>query len=106
MATYKLIDKTTLTSTQSSVSFSGLGSFSSIYTDLKLLVSARMSNNAQWYYVYLNGSSSNYSNNQIYGSGSSTSPDTGSTPWSGAANASVYTANSFGNSETPSIKIK
>lgn len=41
MATYKLIDKVVLTGTQTSVEFTGLGTYSSDYTDLLVKVSAR-----------------------------------------------------------------
>jgi hypothetical protein len=95
--TYTLIDKVTLNSQQSSVSFTGLGSYSSTYTDLLLMVSARQSNVAEWYYINFNSSSSSYTNKQLYSSGSGVGGDSGTTPWAGANNYSSSTANTFSN---------
>ena len=95
--TYTILDKTTLTSQQSSVSFTGLGAYSSDYTDLLLMLSIRQSNVAEWCYINFNSSSSSYTNLQLYGTGSGAAPDSGSTPWAGANNYSNSTANTFAN---------
>lgn len=97
--TYVLIDKAILTSQQASVTFTGLGSYSSDYTDLLIKVSARQSNVAEWFYIYFNGSGSSYNNKILYGSGSGVGNDQGTTPFSGNANYSSSTSNTFANSE-------
>lgn len=96
--TYEIIDKTTLTGTQASITFT---SISGDYTDLLVKVSARTnwSNaiNADGIVIKPNGSSSSMTARRLLGSGSSASSDTNTGPIA-AANASS-TANTFGNAE-------
>jgi hypothetical protein len=64
--TYKLIDKAILTGSQASVSFTGLGSYSSTYTDLKVVTSTRSATTNSAIYIKFNGSSSNYSMKSLF----------------------------------------
>ena len=75
--TYTLIDKTILGSNQASVSFTGLGAYSSDYTDLviKLSVRCQRAVNFTPLWVRLNSDTSNvYSMKLLLGDG--TNPDT------------------------------
>jgi hypothetical protein len=100
MANMTFIDKVVLTGSQSTIEFANLNTYSSTYTDLVILISARQSNNAQWCQINFNNSSSSYSNLQLYGAGSGSGTfDSGSTPWSGAINSSPYTTNAFANTQ-------
>lgn len=69
--TYNLISKSILTSGQSSVSFTNLGSYSSTYTDLKVVASIRSDNNVDYLSMQFNGSGSSFSqvNLEGYGTG-------------------------------------
>lgn len=75
-ATYKLIDKVILSSTASSVEFATIPN---TYTDLRLTISARSSNNVDYAMITFNGSSSNFSqqilNSDAAGSGGQTRTD-------------------------------
>jgi hypothetical protein len=70
------------------------------YTDLVLKTSLRLSVGGDWCLLTINGSSSNFSGRELYGSGSSVSSFTRSTnQFIVLTNQSGYTANSFSNSE-------
>ena len=101
--TYTLIDKAILTASQATVSFTGLGSFSSTYTDLLVKVSARSDSSTTGINIQFNSSATGYSMIRLYGTGSgSPASDTGggSTFISNTMiNDSGYTANTFGNGE-------
>lgn len=86
----------------SNIEFTGLGTYSSIYTDLKLVVSGRNSTDSTGLRISFNGSSSSYSQIRLYGAGSgSPASDTGFTTYisSTGINDSTFTANTFGNCE-------
>jgi hypothetical protein len=72
--TYTLIDKSILGSNQASVSFTGLGAFSSTYTDLKLVASVRdtSASNYQNAKLTFNSSTSGYSEIALRAYGGST----------------------------------
>lgn len=76
--TYALISKTTLSSAQTNVEFTGLSSFSSIYDDLILHASVRSDNADYSMVLQFNGSSSSLANIRIYGNGSVSTSYTGS----------------------------
>jgi hypothetical protein len=104
--TYEIIDKAILTGNQSSVSFTGLGSYSSDYTDLVLKMSTyKDAASAPGLLLKFNGSSSSYSHRYLYGSGSSAGSDSnaygiGSTAiYVGTVNASDLGANIFTSTE-------
>lgn len=102
--TYTLIDKAILTSNQSTVTFSGLGSYSSDYTDLKILASSRSTLSANYNYmtVNFNGASTTWNYKVLYAVGTNTPSSASSTAsfieyiWQPASNV---TANTFGNIE-------
>ena len=71
--TYKLIDKSILTGTQANVEFTGLGSYSSDYTDLQLVMSIRTAASGSYDYglITFNSNTSSYSTKLIWGDNSS-----------------------------------
>jgi hypothetical protein len=79
--TYTLIEAKTLASAASNVEFTGLGSYSTIYTDLKLVISTRSVSDGGasvlGITVQFNGdtTSGNYSWKRLYGDGSSAASD-------------------------------
>lgn len=75
MATYKLIEAKVLGTSAAYVEFTGLGSYSSDYTDLELVYTTRLVGGgvANTDLISLNGSTSNFSNKVIQGNGSSVS---------------------------------
>lgn len=94
--TYTLIDKAILSSNQSSVSFTGLGAYSSNYTDLQLVYSCRGDNAdaIRGFYMTLNGSTSNFTGKYLRGY--STGADSGSIArYLGEANAAGSTSDTF-----------
>ena len=101
MATYKLISSTTLSSSQSTITFS---SIPSTYTDLVIKASTRDSSlsNAGAIAMRFNSSTTNYNGRIIYSDGSTA---TGSFlsgldyGWAGTVNNANYTANTFSNHE-------
>ena len=96
MATYTLIDQTTLGSSQASVTFSGLGAYSGDYTDLQFIFSPRGSNGdpIRGLYFSINGSTSNFTQKYLRGYG--TGADSGSIArFTGDGNASGSTSNTF-----------
>jgi hypothetical protein len=101
--TYEIIDKTILGSSQATVSFTGLGSFSSTYTDLLVKVSARSDSNTTGINIAFNSNTSSYSMKRLYGvgSGSPASDNGGGSSYisNTMINSSTYTANTFGNGE-------
>jgi hypothetical protein len=79
--TYQLIEAQTLGSAVASVEFTGLGSYSSTYTDLKLAISTRSVSDSGasvlGITIQFNGdtTSGNYSWKRLYGDGSSAASD-------------------------------
>lgn len=100
MATYTLIDQTTLGSSQASIDFT---SITADYTDLQLLIFPRVTENnvAVNLYGKFNSSSSGYTNKRLYGYGSGTGSDSdpsGGNAFSlGLINGAASTSNTFGN---------
>ena len=100
--TYKIIDKTTLGSSQAYVEFTGLGSYSSDYTDLLIKVAGRSTTNlgGDWNgcSVQFNGSTSSYSSKQLYGYGSGTGSASSASDnfW---IPSNLCTSDTFGNAE-------
>lgn len=96
--TYTLIDKTILTGTQASVTFT---SISSAYTDLKIIISARgtTSGNTESIRILPNGSSSSLSVRQLQGTGSGTYSASDTYWYVGEMPAATATSNTFGSSE-------
>ena len=99
--TYTLIDKSILTGTQTSVEFTGLGSYSSDYTDLLVKVSARSArtNDAGGSdgKLEFNGSTSGFSSRMLLQQGGAYS-GTSSTIFY-FVNSDNSTSNTFGNME-------
>lgn len=84
------------------IDFTGLGSYASLYTDLKLLMSLRSNDGTRvttWVNVQFNNSTSNRSWRDVYGTGSSALSSNDTTMRIGAVNANNATANTFGNAE-------
>lgn len=97
--TYTLIDKTILTADQASVSFTGLGSYSSDYTDLLVKYSARGDSNTSLKLSF-NGVTTNLSDRYLFGAGSgSPASGTDSYIYLNDLNPPAATANTFGNGE-------
>ena len=99
MPTYSLISSVTVGSGGAAdITFT---SIPSAYTDLKLVVSARISTSGQWYTLSFNGSTSTYSDRYLLGDGSSTASgvDGRQPALAGSAEDSTYTSNVFANSE-------
>lgn len=97
--TYKLIDKAVLTGNQTSITFSGLGAYSSDYTDLYVLASCRTDRSGTAdddVTIKPNNSTSSASAILLLGDGSSAASYTGSQIYI-AAKASTATANTFSN---------
>jgi hypothetical protein len=99
--TYEIIDKTILTSSQSSVSFTGLGAYSSDYTDLLLRVSGRNSfaDTMRASYLSFNGSTSNFSSIYLQGAGSGTPASGSLARYLGGFNASTSTSSTFSSTD-------
>lgn len=98
MATYKLIDQTTLTSNQSSLIFT---SISQDYTDLLLKVSARSNKAGQVYEIIklnFNGLTTNQTSRWLEGSGSGTSSASANFLYSFSTGDGA-TSNTFSNTE-------
>ena len=100
--TYKLIDKAILTGSQTAIDFTGLGSYSSNYTDLQLVLSLRNSRSGeiiQEGFITFNNSSTGYSERILRGNGSvSISNNSSSTSFLlNGFPAGGATANTFGN---------
>ena len=101
--TFELIDKYTVSSTQSTITFSAIPG---TYTDLCLKISARTTRNFGVSYdgmsLQFNGSTSTYATRMVYGdgsgSGSATSTLSNKTDWS-YATSSLSSANVFGSAE-------
>jgi hypothetical protein len=80
---YELIESVFLTSNQSSITFSNLGTYSSTYKHLQIRAVARNSSDDQFFSVRLNADTgSNYAWHQLGG--------TGSTVFSGAGTSAVW----------------
>lgn len=99
--TYTLIDKSILTSSQSSVSFTGLGSYSSDYTDLLLRVSGRNTfvDTMRAAYLTFNGSTSSFTTFYLQGAGSGTPASGSLARYLGGYNASTSTSNTFSSTD-------
>jgi hypothetical protein len=65
------------------------------YTDLVVYVSARFNNNTSPFYLYFNGSGSNYSDRRLTGNGAAASSNTSSTIRVGNFNGTDTTSNTF-----------
>lgn len=95
-STYFLLDKSILTSTQTSVEFTGLNSYASAYKDLLILSTARNTSSGGHTgagQLLLNGNSPTVE--RIYGSGTSIGADTYAPDGSGVIVESTMTANTF-----------
>jgi hypothetical protein len=95
--TYTIIDKATLGSSQSAITFT---SIPSTYTDLLVVLSGRLDQNTVGVNLTFNGSTSSYSQRTIYSTGSGAASDTGASSsyiQIYGVNASTYTSNTFGN---------
>jgi hypothetical protein len=101
--TYTLINKSTLGSSQATVSFTGLGSFSSTYTDLLVKVSARSDSSTTGINIAFNSNTSSYTMIRLYGTGSGSLASDAGGGSSYVSNTMIvdsgYTANTFGNGE-------
>lgn len=97
--TYKLIDKTTLTGTQASVTFS---SIPNTYTDLLLKVSARDDNsasaNGSFYTIGFNGSTTGFTARYLRGTGSAVT-SASFAQYAGNSVTTAQTASTFSNDE-------
>lgn len=98
--TYVAIAKTVLTGTQADVTFSDIVG---TYTDLVLLISARVTGSAsrsESTFIQLNGTATNYSYRYIQGSGSAASGSNASSTtalYIGETPQSIATSNTFSN---------
>ena len=97
--TYTLIDKTVLGSSQSTVSFTGLGSYSSDYNDLLIKVSARGSGSGsrQNLNITFNSNTSNYNWLGLYGYSSTVGTNSSTNRFVGNIPNSGNTSNLFSN---------
>ena len=97
MATYTLINKSILGSNQNLISFTGLGSYSSDYTDLLIRVSARGSGSGsrQNLNIAFNSSTSSYTWLGLYGYGSTVGANSTSNRFVGNIPNSGQTSNVF-----------
>lgn len=70
-----------------------------IYTDLQVSFSCRTTQTANWTVIYLrpNGSSSNGSTRQLYGTGSGTGSETDTVIYAGSGQGTDTTSNTFSN---------
>lgn len=68
---FDLIESTVLTSGQSSITFSNLGTYSSTYKHLQIRMVTRRADNSGSVRLTFNGSSSGYARHTLYGTGSS-----------------------------------
>lgn len=113
--TYTLIEAKTLTTTTASVTFT---SIPQTYTDLMVLLSVRgnqASSVNSSFYLYFNGSTSNYTGRRVYGNGSTVASDndtvinleaTGPSATSSTfANIAVYIPNYTSTTTAKSVSI-
>jgi hypothetical protein len=97
---YELIESVILGSSQSTITFSSLGAYSSTYKHLQIRATARKSNTDNTQLIRFNGdTASNYAVHFIYGNGSIVQSASGTSataivnyPFAGSG----YTANAFG----------
>jgi hypothetical protein len=94
--TYTLISSVTLASSQSTMTFS---SIPSTYTDLKLVVSARLDAVDTDNLISFNGSTTSLTSKRLVGIGSGTPSSDSPTRYAGQVDASSYTASTFSNTE-------
>ena len=98
MANYVLLDRIELNATAASVTFDNIPQTG--YTDLKIVMSARVNTGDDWGYITFNGSSSNWSAKRLYGTGSSALSQTRTDNIiSGIFNNTGTTASTFNNIE-------
>lgn len=99
MATYTLIDETILGSNQTVISFTGLGSYSSDYTDLLIKVCARGSGSGsrQNMNITFNSNTSNYTWLGMYAYSSTVGTNTTTNRFVGNIPNSGNTSNIFSN---------
>lgn len=93
---YVLLETIALTQSAASVTFDNLPT--SGYTDLKIVVSARIDTTTSNFMISFNGSTSSFSNKVLYGTGSGVAT-TSYNRFAGYACQSTDPANAFGNSE-------
>jgi len=92
---YTLIERKTLESSASNITFDNIPQF---YSDLVILTSVRGDNaNAQGLRIYFNGLTSNLSSIFLFGDGSGVSQGTGTDGFAGSLFGTGATANTFGN---------
>jgi hypothetical protein len=97
--TYKLIDKTILTGTQATITFTGLGAYSSDYTDLKMVWSVRAGADTA-VDISFNGTYSNRSRKSLFGDGSGATSTSASNFYIyGGQGRTDWTADTFSNCE-------
>jgi hypothetical protein len=100
--TYTLIDKAILTGSQASVSFTGLDSYSSDYTDLLVRCSVRSDRNdgtLDTLVISFNSSISNLSYKGLYGNGSSAASNNESNGNVAYITTASSTSNTFSSSD-------
>ena len=92
--TYSKLAEVTLASSASSIDFTNIPQN---YDDLKIVMSSRLTVADVDNVITLNGSTTKSSGIRLYGNGSNQASDTA--VGGGLANPSIYTANTFGNTE-------
>jgi hypothetical protein len=96
--TYTLLDKNILSSTQTSITFTGLGSYSANYTDLLFVTSIRTDwstdNNDQFQLQFNGDTTASYPHKTVSGTGSGLDWDGGTTT---SINPQAQTSNSTSN---------
>jgi hypothetical protein len=82
------------------IEFTGLGSYASLYTDLKIVLSGRTNRSANGddINISFNGLTTSFTSRFLYGNGASAISSTG-TRFAGIVNAASDTASTFGNQE-------
>jgi len=100
-STYKIIDKAILSSSQASIEFTGLGSYSTTYTDLLLMISLR-SDNGNYFdnlKITFNSNTTGYKYIAVGGNGSAAGSDVFTSDPAdkiiGIINGDTATSNSF-----------
>ena len=98
--TYEIISKTILTADQASVSFTGLGAYSSDYTDLLVRLSIRSdaASTVDWGKISFNGSTASFTNRDIFGDGGTATSQTNGA-FGGLIDGNNATASVFGNTD-------
>ena len=96
---YILLERTELNAAAASITFANIPQTG--YTDLKLVMSTRLSSTDTPLLMYFNTdtTNSNYTTRRLFGSGSAASSASFSVPYVSYADISTYTANTFSNDE-------